>query len=145
MIPRKLQEKVLSELHQNHLGMSRMKALVRSHVGWPNIDQDIEACVRSCDCCQAIKQSIPLAPMQPWTWPDRPRQRVHVDFAGPSFGKMFLMDTHSKWPEVYEMTSTTARKTIEILHHIFAFYGLPELWCRIMAHSLLQKSLKSSC
>ena len=30
------------------------------HVWWPNIDRDIEACVRSCECCQAIKQSIPL-------------------------------------------------------------------------------------
>ena len=50
------------------------------------------------------------------------RQRVHVDFAGPLCGKMFflLMDAHSKWPEVYEMTSTTALKTIEILRYIFA-------------------------
>ena len=105
--------------------MSRMKALARSRVLWPNIDRDIEACVRSCECCPAIKQSIPLAPMQPWTWPERPLQRVHVDFAGPVSGKM-LMDAHSKWPEVYEMTSTTAQKTIEILRHIFASYGLPE-------------------
>ena len=128
VIPRKLQDKVLSELHHNHPGMSRMKALARSHVWWPNIDWDIEACVRSCECCQAIKQSIPLAPMQPWAWPERPWQRVHVDFVGPVSGKMcfLLMDAHSKWPEVYEMTSTTAQKTIEILHHIFASYGLPE-------------------
>eukprot|EP00731_Ephydatia_muelleri_P026680 Em0018g780a len=77
---------------------------------------------------KAIKQSIPLAPMQPWTWPERPWQRVHVDFAGPFLGKMFflLMDAHSKWPEVYEMTSTTAQKTVDILRHIFAAYGLPE-------------------
>ena len=32
----------------------------------------------------------------------------------------------SKWPEVYEMTSTTAQKTVDILRHIFAAYGLPE-------------------
>eukprot|EP00731_Ephydatia_muelleri_P018713 Em0011g753a len=128
VIPRKLQAKVLSELHQNHPGMSRMKSLARSHVWWPNIDRDIEACVRACECCQAIKQSIPLAPMQPWTWPERPWQRVHVDFAGPFLGKMFflLMNAHSKWPEVYEMTSTTAQKTVDILRHIFAAYGLPE-------------------
>eukprot|EP00731_Ephydatia_muelleri_P013071 Em0007g381a len=128
VIPRKLQAKVLSELHQNHPGMSRMKSLARSHVWWPNIDRDIEACVRACECCQAIKQSIPLAPMQPWTWPERPWQRVHVDFAGPFLGKMFflLMDAHSKCPEVYEMTSTTAQKTVDILRHIFAAYGLPE-------------------
>ena len=51
-----------------------------------------------------------------------------MDFAGPLCGKMFflLMEAHSKWPEVYEMTSTTAQKTIEILRHIFASYGLPK-------------------
>ena len=51
-----------------------------------------------------------------------------MDFAGPVSGKMcfLLMDAHSKWPEVYEMTSTTAQKTIEILRHIFASYELPE-------------------
>eukprot|EP00731_Ephydatia_muelleri_P001856 Em0001g1856a len=29
-------------------------------------------------------------------------------------------------PQVYEMTSTTAQKTVDILRHIFAAYGLPE-------------------
>lgn len=53
IIPRKLHTKV--ELHHNHPGMSRIKALARSHVWWPNLDRDIEACVRSCESCQAIK------------------------------------------------------------------------------------------
>jgi hypothetical protein len=32
IIPQKLQEKLLHELHQGHTGMVRMKALARSHV-----------------------------------------------------------------------------------------------------------------
>ncbi len=36
------------------------------------------------------------------------------------------VDAHSKWPEIYEMTVTTANKTIEVLRHLFARYGLPE-------------------
>ena len=53
---------------------------------------------------------------------------MHADFAGPFKGKMFLLvtDAHSKWPEVVEMSSTTASKTLEELRRMFAAYGLPE-------------------
>ena len=63
--------------------LSRMKALARSHVWWwPNIERDIEACVRSCECCQAIKQSIPLAPIQPWTWPSETMAKSSRELCG---------------------------------------------------------------
>ena len=35
-------------------------------------------------------------------------------------------DTHSKWLEIIELKSTTANKTIEKLHKLFASYGLLE-------------------
>ena len=37
-----------------------------------------------------------------------------------------LVNAHSKWPEVVEMKSTTAEKTIEVLRTLFGSYGLPE-------------------
>lgn len=51
-----------------------------------------------------------------------------MDFAGPFLGSTYLIavDAHSKWPEVQEMKSTTAAKTIEVLRHLFARFGLPE-------------------
>ena len=39
---------------------------------------------------------------------------------------LFAIDAHSKWPEVYPMSSTTTGKTLDILGHIFAAHGLPE-------------------
>ena len=42
VIPEKLREKVLSELHVGHVGMSRMKLLSRGFVWWPGMDQDVE-------------------------------------------------------------------------------------------------------
>ena len=41
---------------------------------------------------------------------------------------MFLIavDAFSKWPEVVEMTSTTAAQTIKVLRDIFSHHGLPE-------------------
>jgi transposase InsO family protein len=36
-----------------------------------------------------------------------------------------LVDAHSKWPELVEMTTTTSTKTIEVLRSIFSPYGIP--------------------
>ena len=66
--------------------------------------------------------------MHPWTRPLHPWQIVHVDFAGRLEGKMYFLviDSHSKWGEVREMTSTTTLKTIEVLRELFSSFGLPE-------------------
>ena len=37
-----------------------------------------------------------------------------------------IVDAHSEWPEVYEMPSTTAQKTVDMLRHVFATFGLPQ-------------------
>ena len=128
VIPRKLQQPILQELHSTHPGIQRMKALARSHIWWPGLDRDIEQLVRACTACQRVKQPPAVAPLHPWIWPARPWQRIHVDFAGPFLGTSFLIvvDAHSKWPEVIEMSSTTAAKTIQVMRHLFSQYGLPQ-------------------
>ena len=127
VVPEKLQGDVLQELHSNHPGVTRMKSVARSYVWWPNIDRHIEDLVKSCVSCQQSKDTPPLAPLHPWIWPSKPWQRLHIDFAGPFLGKMFfiLVDAHSKWPEVIEMTSTTSQSTISVLRNLFASYRLP--------------------
>lgn len=105
-----------------------MKSLARGYLWWPGLDKEIEDLAKSCLPCQSVKQAPAAAPLHPWIWPTKPWQRIHMDFAGPFLGKSFLIvvDAHSKWPEVFEMTSTTSAKTIVALRHLFAAYGLPE-------------------
>ncbi len=38
---------------------------------------------------------------------------------------LIVVDTHSRWPEVIEMKSTTSTATIQELRRLFAAYGLP--------------------
>ena len=46
MIPKSLQEKLLQELHNEHTGISKMKALARSHMWWAGLDNDGEVMPR---------------------------------------------------------------------------------------------------
>lgn len=128
IIPKALQESVLSDLHKEHMGIAKMKALARGHVWWSGLDKDLEALARSCRACLAVKQAPANAPLHPWVWPSQPWQRIHVDFAGPFMEKSFfiVVDAHSKWAEVMEMPQTTTAKTIGALRRLFAIHGIPE-------------------
>ena len=129
IIPKPGREQILDVLHEGHPGISKMKALARNYVWWPKIDADVEAKVKQCNQCQLRHPSPPVAPMHPWYWLELPWQRIHLDYAGPFMGKMFLIviDAHSKWMEVEIVNSATAQTTIEHLRAMFARFGLPEV------------------
>lgn len=55
--------------------------------------------------------------------------RLHVDFAGPTQGYYFfiVVDAFSKWLEVREVPSTSARAAIKVLRELFATHGVPDV------------------
>ena len=57
VIPQSLKDVIKAELHKEHLGISKMKALARGHVWWAGIDKELENLVKSCTECAAVKQS----------------------------------------------------------------------------------------
>lgn len=128
VIPNKLRTQVLDMLHESHPGICRMKSLARSYVWWPQIDKDVELFVKDCYQCQKHQKTPPKVPLQPWSFPPEPWSRIHLDFAGPFMGSMFLVlvDPFSKWIDVKVMSNITAENTILQLRGIFANFGLPE-------------------
>ena len=128
VVPPQGRQAVLQELHEGHLGMTKMKALARMYVWWPGIDRDIEDSVPTCSQCQA-HQSLPtVAPLHPSGWPMHPWTRLHIDYAGPLYGHMFLVviNAHSKWIEDFKVSSSTSKVKIDKLRMLFAQSGLPE-------------------
>ena len=56
-----------------------------------------------------------------------PMQRIHMDYLeieGQSFH--LIIDSYSKWMEVYPMNSTTSRDTVSTIQHMIASIGLPD-------------------
>ena len=126
IIPIKLRNKVLDELHVGHIGIVKIKELSRSFFWWPKLNNDMKQLVIKCSGCHVNQKAPPKASLHPWEWPSAPWEHIHIDFAGPFVGNMFLIavDAHSKWPEVHVMNSITASKTIDVLRKIFAQFGV---------------------
>jgi len=105
-----------------------MKSLAWSFVWWPGMDKAIAEKVKSCNSCQQMQHLPNKAPLHPWDWPERPWSRLHVDYAGPFLGRMFLItiDAHSKWIDAKPVSAATSDATIEHLRSLFSNYGIPE-------------------
>ena len=91
VIPPLGRQQVLEELHSDHPGIARMKALARMFVWWPLMDKQIEERVKGCWECQQHQPAPAKAPLHPWEWPFQPWYQLHVDFARPVEGHMLLI------------------------------------------------------
>ena len=130
VIPESMRQEILKILHTAHFGVGRMKQTARRYVWWPNISRDIEMFCKSCDNCRRSANN----PQQTYTcWPEPPEpwHRIHIDYAGPFFGKMWLVviDAKSKFPYIgmLDINRTTSEDTIGVLKQIFSIEGFCEV------------------
>lgn len=126
IIPKKFRSQLLVEIHGAHMGAAKMKSLARQYFWWPCLDQDIEHFVKACVACMENSRNPNRASLIKYEQAKGPFDRIHIDYAGPFFGKNFLVviDSYTKWPEVYEMTKTDSFHTIEKLRDCFSRFGL---------------------
>lgn len=129
VIPVALQKGVLNQLHIGHPGIVRMKSIARSFVYWPNIDDDVVQLVQQCSHCASVSKAPTKTNLMTWPIVEKPWSRIHVDYAGPFEDKMFLLivDSYSKWPEIFIMSTTTSNATIIKLNEVFARFGIPDV------------------
>jgi transposase InsO family protein len=128
VIPSELQTQVLRLLHQDHLGIVKMKQIARNYCWWPTINRDIKHVTQSCHVCRKC-QSLPNPQYHSWEEPEQVWSRIHVDFAGPIWNTKWLIivDAKSKFPFVIDMqNNTTATNLIQALEQVFDFVGPPE-------------------
>ena len=68
-----------------------MKSLAWGYVWWPNLNRELENAVNNCSQCRPHQKAPVEAPLHPWEWAGQPWPRLHIDYAGPYQGHMFLV------------------------------------------------------
>ena len=145
IIPTNLREDVLNLLHCTHQGVVAVKAVARSYVWWPKMNEEIERVTRECSACQDSRNKPPKSTPHPWTPTKRPWERIHADFCGPvnKDNYLIIVDAHTKWIEVINMKSkTTSPATIKELQKVFARWGNPEVFVSDNGPQLVSAEMK---
>jgi len=123
-----LRQPVLQHLHQSHLGRDKMLSMARNLYWWPSIGNDIAAFCRNCETCAMGKSAKPTQSVWPFSF--RPMQRVHVDYCGPflhGYYALVIIDSFSKYPQVYWTKNTDAKFTKTALRRFFCEEGVPQM------------------
>ncbi|XP_065216880.1 uncharacterized protein K02A2.6-like [Planococcus citri] len=128
IVPKKLQLKVLNELHSTHFGIGKLKSTARYYYYWPNMTSDIVNLIKNCSNCLENGTNVPKNKMESWPYPSKPGVRLHADFCFYK-GKNFLIviDEYSKHPEIYYISNITTDITIQCFRDYFARWGIPKL------------------
>lgn len=128
IIPETMRAEILTKLHAGHLGIEKCLARARTTVYWPGMNGRIKELIAKCTTCLQFKRQNRSEPLKPHSIPDRPWEKVGVDyfyFKGSDY--LLVVDFYSKYPEVINVTSKTAETTITAMKSIFARHGIPNI------------------
>ena len=119
-----LYERMLSDLHNNHRGIEKMRHLSQTTIYWSRIDADIANYVNQWKICTQHIAKQAVHPMLLWDVPDSPWQDLAADFFTYNHKEYFLIeDTFSKCSFMYQTSSKSADSIIRKLHNLTSQYG----------------------
>lgn len=125
VIPKMLQNQVLKELHATHEGIVRTKSLAQSYLWFPGLDKKNEEICKSCNHCLLVRAAPPRCIVN-WPSSEEPFYTIHADFFSLSNHQfLVIVDSYTKWPEVYVTKNITSTDLVNKLRECFARFGLP--------------------
>lgn len=85
--------------------------------------------IKNCEPCQALQSSPEKSKLISWKPKDSVWSRIHLDFAGPvrNFYFLIVIDSYSKWVEIFKTKDITSSFVINILRETFSRFGLVDL------------------
>ena len=97
-----------------------MNNLARSRLWWPGIDADIESLCFQCVTCAQHSTNPARSTLSVWDFPSNLWQQLHIDYAGPFYGSMWLIwiDAYSKYGIAEQDSSANGFNTVCKLREI---------------------------
>ena len=131
VIPAKLRQSTLKQIHEGHLGLKKCQARAKCSVYWPGLYAELQDLVLNCPICLKFSQAkrkpkqaknnlgqeIPLVP-----WTKLATDIFH--FEGDSY--LLVVDYTSRFPIVRKLTSMTGKAIARHMQAIFAEQSAPE-------------------
>ena len=128
IVPKELQEKIVTISHEGHQGLVKSKMFLRSKMWFPGMDKMVEKEVKVCAPCQAAVETPCQEPMTSTELPNGPWEHIAIDFKGPlKTGEyaFVAIDEYSRYPEVEFVSNTSAKAAIPKLDKILSTFGIP--------------------
>lgn len=127
VVPSKLKEYVLLQLHTGHLGRDKILTKARKNVYWRGMADDIEKYSEACYDCQKFQKSNCKEPMESHRIAYRPWDLISSDiFHYNNHDYLVIVDSYSNWIELAELRSKTIDEVINIFKRVFISWGLPD-------------------
>ena len=125
VIPAKLWDDALSQLHQSHLGKSKTILHARTCIFWPGINLDIKNLISRCNECQKFQNKQPQ---------DFNKSRIILalwdmiasdlfEFNGRIY--LLLVDHYSKFMVVRQIEDHSTQLMVKMLQTVFSEFGIP--------------------
>ena len=130
VVPETLQPRMLDLAHENHMGATEAKMLLRTRIWWPSMEKDIEKKVNNCKECKLVSITPPAQPMHRHKMPIKPWHEIGADLMGPTPSGHYLLvleDYYSHFPIVKILKSTRAVDVLDSFREVFAERGNPHM------------------
>ena len=127
VIPKTLQQRILTQLHYGHQGIEKTRLRARDSVFWENINKDIETLVKSCPICQEHQPAQQHETLHPHEVPTGPWEVIGADlFQLQGNEYLLIADYYSKFFVLRKFGSDTSSNTIiKAMKQVFSEQGVP--------------------
>ncbi len=130
VIPKTSRKKAIELAHAGHMGITKIKRLIREKIWFPFINKFTQEQIEHCLPCRATGQASSKEPMASNILPPLQWHTLKTDFKGPlpsGDNLLIVYDCCSRFPEVDLSKSTSASAVVPKFNRISSTHGIPEI------------------